>query len=288
MTKTKTFYYASNDVMFKRIFGDAQDTGPLVDFLRATLDLPHDDYAEITIADSHLVREHPDDKLGILDVKVKTASGKLIDIEIQLCDHVALRERILFYLAKMITEQIGSGSNYWDIQRSICIFITDFVLVPESTIYHNRYTLRDATGAEFTKLAEIVTQELAKLPDHEDGNPCWVWLKFLKCRTQEELKMLTEKDSGVKKAAAKLMKLNADEQARMAAESREKLRMDIACYKRDAERQGLEKGLATGLAKGRAETSLAIARNLLGLGRPAEEIAQATGLSLQEIQSLMH
>ena len=52
--------------------------------------------------------------------------------------------------------------------------------------------------------------------------------------------------------------------------------------------KGQEEGLAKGWAKGREEERLSIARNLLGLGRPIEEIAQATGLEPEKIESLMH
>ena len=72
------FYTARNDVIFKWVFGDSRETGPLVDFLHAVLDLPEREFAEVRILNPSLPREHPDDKLGILDVKVKTASGQLI------------------------------------------------------------------------------------------------------------------------------------------------------------------------------------------------------------------
>ncbi len=64
-----TFYYASNDAMFKRIFGDERDIGPLVAFLQAALDLPPEDYAELSLVNPILARDNPDDKLGILDVR---------------------------------------------------------------------------------------------------------------------------------------------------------------------------------------------------------------------------
>ncbi|MCL2162502.1 MAG: Rpn family recombination-promoting nuclease/putative transposase [Betaproteobacteria bacterium] len=71
-----TFYYASNDAMFKMIFGDERDIGPLVAFLQATLDLPPEDYAEVSLVNPFLAREHPDDKLGILDVRLRTQTER--------------------------------------------------------------------------------------------------------------------------------------------------------------------------------------------------------------------
>lgn len=53
-----------------------------------------------------------------------------------------------------------------------------------------------------------------------------------------------------------------------------------------AEKRGLEKGRAEGLAEGEARERLKNARNLKQLGVPVETIAQATGLSLAEIEAL--
>ncbi|MDR0563809.1 MAG: Rpn family recombination-promoting nuclease/putative transposase [Azoarcus sp.] len=48
--------------------------------------------------------------------------------------------------------------------------------------------------------------------------------------------------------------------------------------------QGMEKGME----KGREEALLSVARNMLHAGKPCADIAQATGLPLKTIQSLMH
>ena len=48
------------------------------------------------------------------------------------------------------------------------------------------------------------------------------------------------------------------------------------------ERKGIEKGRIEGIQLGRTET----ARNLLQMGLESAKIAQATGLSLEEVESL--
>jgi predicted transposase/invertase (TIGR01784 family) len=90
--------------MFKMIFGDSRDIGILTDFLQAALDLPAEDYEEVTLVDPHLARESPDDKMGVLDVKVKTRSGKLIDVEI-------VRREV----AQIIVSQRGADSPRRDL-----------------------------------------------------------------------------------------------------------------------------------------------------------------------------
>ena len=56
--------------------------------------------------------------------------------------------------------------------------------------------------------------------------------------------------------------------------------------RRLAEEEGIAKGKAEGKAEGARETSVSVARNLLSLGIPVDKIAQATQLSIQEIESL--
>ena len=271
----KKFLSPRNDVVFKRLFGDERNTDILTAFLKSALTLPADDYEEVTLVDPHLRRESLDDKLGILDVKVKTRSGKIIDIEIQVSNLPQLRERIVFYLARMITEQIGEGDSYKTIQRSISILIADHVLISENQHYHNCYTLYDPhTDSEFTNLLEVNTLELPKLPENADGTVLWDWLKFLDARNEEELTMLADKNLEVKKAVGKLMELSSDEQTRLLAESREKLRRDIDARERGAKESGWN------------EAQRAIARNALNHNMSLEDIAAITGLPLEEIRTL--
>ena len=85
------FLSPKSDIIFKLLFGDERSVEMLTDFLKSVLRLPAEDYDEVTIVDPHLLREYDRDKLGILDVKVKTKSKKTIDIEIQLLPTPELR-----------------------------------------------------------------------------------------------------------------------------------------------------------------------------------------------------
>ena len=51
-------------------------------------------------------------------------------------------------------------------------------------------------------------------------------------------------------------------------------------------KQGMEKGMKQGMEKGMKQRSLEIARNLLSLGLPVDQITQATGLTEEEIKQL--
>jgi len=52
--------------------------------------------------------------------------------------------------------------------------------------------------------------------------------------------------------------------------------------------KGREEGREEGRGEGREEERLAIARKLLGIGMPAESIAQITELSRETLQTLLH
>jgi len=60
--------------------------------------------------------------------------------------------------------------------------------------------------------------------------------------------------------------------------------------KEEAERIGLEKGLAEGLekglAEGRVEAQLEVARKMLAAGMPVEQIAELTGLAVETLCEL--
>ena len=64
----------TSDFVFKLLFGDERNKSALIGLLRALVDLPSEE-CELTFLDTHLKREFKGDKLGILDVRVRTTSG---------------------------------------------------------------------------------------------------------------------------------------------------------------------------------------------------------------------
>ena len=103
-----------------------------------------------------------------------------------------MRKRIVFYDAGLITDQIDAGEDYGLIKRIITILIVDYILIPGTPRYHNRFTLYDpVSGMEFTDLIEINTLELPKLPKMAD-NYLWHWLRFLRAESKEDLDMVAQ------------------------------------------------------------------------------------------------
>lgn len=263
-----------SDIIFRLFYADERNEEFLVCLLKTMLKLPEGDYNEIEIADPHLLREYDDDKLGIIDVKLKTKSKKVIHIEIQLkvASEVELKKRIIFYESKLITEQIGSGDDYGIIRKVISILITDEPLIPDSPRYHHRFTFYDAdAGVEFTDMIEIHTIELCKLPEGADGTELYDWAMFIDAESDEEMEKVAQRNPEVNKAVIKYRELTAEERTRDIYERREKARRDQAMREQSAVKK----------------SKLEFARKLLNRNRPIDEIIEDTGLTREEIERLI-
>ena len=237
----KKLLRVKNDAVFKMFFADERNREFLTGFLKSVLKLPDNDYNEIVIADPHLLRDFAGGKLGVIDVKLRTNSGKVIQIEIQLKVTHEIHGRIAFYGSKLITGQLGESDNYSKINQVICIIITNETLVKKSPGYHHRFTFYDYDAKiELNDLIEIHTLELSKLPEQADGTALYDWAKFIDAESEEELKMVAERNPEVQKAAVKLMEFSADEKARDIADLREKEQRDIEMWKDFGIRQGRE------------------------------------------------
>ncbi|MCL2087885.1 MAG: Rpn family recombination-promoting nuclease/putative transposase [Oscillospiraceae bacterium] len=280
----KQFLSPRNDLIFKLLFGDERSKEILTDFLKSVLLIPHEDYDTITILDPHLLPDYRDGKLGIIDVKLQTKSGKIINIEIQVEHIPQMRERVIFYDAKMVTEQIGASENYEKIKKVISIIITNHEFIEKSPKYHHRFTLYDADNqVEFTDTIEINTLELPKIPGDSDGTPLWDWMKFLDAKNEEDLDMAAVANTQVNNAVIRLKELSADERTRMLYESRIKMERDIYSITKGKEDAAEKRGMERGMERGK----ITIARNALRMNIPVADIAKLTNLTPEEIESLL-
>jgi predicted transposase/invertase (TIGR01784 family) len=118
---------------------------------------------------------------------------------------------------------------------------------------------------------------LERLPAEGEGK-LLDWLRFLKAETEEEFKMLAEKNPMIEEAYCKLQVMSEDEANRMIYEARLKAQRDEYSRIQGALRKGRQEGRQEGLEK--------VARTLKALGDPVEKIAAATGLSVDDIAAL--
>ena len=95
-------------------------------------------------------------------------------------------KRQLFYLGKMLTEEIPFGRSYDVMKRCVAISILDFNLT-EDKQYHKTYLLRDEEGRLFSNLLELHVIELNKALM---GQTIDEWIRFFNVKTEGDLDML--------------------------------------------------------------------------------------------------
>ena len=168
------------------------------------------------------------------------------------------------------------------------INVLSFEMLP-GTAFHTTFHWReDHSGQLLTDLAEIDLIELPKLRDQTVGMERRLvrWMLFLTATTPERLEALAMSDPVVKKVVTALEFLSQDERERALYENRQKALRDWNSSLYNAHEEGVEEGMEKGMEKGERHQALATARNLLGMGLSVEQIAQATGLSVTEVEHL--
>ncbi|MBL8889883.1 MAG: Rpn family recombination-promoting nuclease/putative transposase [Planctomycetaceae bacterium] len=212
-------------------------------------------------------QQFEDDKLAILDILAEDGMGRRYNIEVQRTVPAWLPERLTYYVATQLIEQIGKGDSYHQLRPSIGICLLKGVLFPGRTAYHHQFRLRTELGFELTECLEINTLELPKYgsPNDNEGvvlDPLEQWMDFF-CRAQGRsheaiqrrlpspifaealgvLEMISRHPEQRRYYQARL-KWELDENTRLAAE---------AAAREESERRGRLEGQLEGRLEGRLE-----------------------------------
>lgn len=259
------------------------------------------------ILESEGNQETEDDKFNRVDIKAKDSKGAIIIVEVQLTTHLYYLERILYGVAKAITEHISLGQRYSNVKKVYSINILYFDLGKGADyLYHGINTFKGVhTGDTLQinikennvikmKTPEEVFPEyyLIRVNEFNDvaTTPIEEWLDYLKNgRIKDDTTT-----PGLAEAREKLLYMQMTRADQLAYERHldalavQSDAFDTARIEGHAEgwATGLEEGKAEGRAEGRAEALLEAARNLKQMGLPISDISKATGLDSQEIKSL--
>jgi predicted transposase/invertase (TIGR01784 family) len=281
---TKEMISPLEDFAFAQIFGNRENLGTTKAFLKTLLDIPGDDYDRLSVDNPILKRVFRKDKMGIVDLKLTTKSGRIIHIEVQVNKKANFRNRILYYSSRLIGDQLQWGLDFEKLHQAISIVICDHILLEEEQSYINVYELRNLTGGSFTNLQRLVILELPKLPEVED-RAVWPWLRFFTCKTKEDYDMLLKKHPEMEKAVSSAVRIPLSQRLRYALLREQIRRMDEFALKKQI-KIDLEESREDGQYEGREEGKLEIAGNLKKMGLPVSQIAEGTGLSPEVIDKL--
>jgi len=238
------------DIVFWMLFGAEQNRELLISLLNAVLN-PAVPIEAVEVLPREPERLSIADKNISLDVRVRLRSGEQVDVEMQSQRRPALRERGLYYWARMFTGQLGRGAPYTKLRRCVVVLITDFAELANQR-FHSIFRAYERHGHELlSDHFELHLLELPKLRgaiDRNDEPNLALWAKFLSAAADEELEKLAMEHPVLKQAKVALDRLSADEIARLQAEQREMALLTyeagIAAACSDAEQRGRAAGTA--------------------------------------------
>ena len=271
------FVDITNDIAFRKIFGNESKKKSLISFLNAVIDLPEDEQIiDVTITNPIQLGILNDGKSTIIDVKAKDEKGNLFIIEMQVSDYNFFHKRILYYTSQSYVTQISKGADYKLLKPVYFIGILEFE-IGESKHYFSRHKVLDvATKEQVIKDVEFNFIELPKFTKTIDQLKTNIdqWTYFIK--NAENLTVIPDNvtDEGLKEAYEQANKQNWT-------------REELDEYERASMKEGDERGkLELALKRGEIKVKIEIATALKQNGASIELIMKSTGLTREEIEKL--
>lgn len=290
------------DLTFKKVFGEHPDL--IISFLNALLPFDKDD-EEITWVEylnPELVPQNPLRKDSIVDVRCRDKAGRQFIVEMQMMWTSAYKQRVLFNASKAYVSQLDKGGDYDLLHPVYSLNLVNDTFSDSPDYYHDFRIVEVAETKEVIEGLRFIFIELPKFTPKNYGDKKMqvLWLRYL-TEINEKTREVPEEllnNPEISKAVTQLEE-SAFSEAQLLGYDRfwdmvSTAKMQISSSRREAMEKGLAEGRAKGLAEGRAEgraegqqaERLKNASNLKRLGVATEIIAQATGLTTEEIEQL--
>lgn len=267
------------------------------------------------LLESESNQEEEFDKYNRVDLLAEDSKGQLLLIEVQNNNEYAYFQRMLFGASKLVTEYINRGEGYDKVRKVYSINIVYFNLGSgKDTVYHGKTEFRGIHIHDVLELSPFQKQtfqvnEVSQLyPEYYilkvDGfnqvakSPLEEWIYYL--NTGEIPSTATAPGLKEARERLKLASMTKDELAAYYRHLdnivilRDNINTEREEGRAEGRAEGREEGRAEGRkegrAEGRVEGELTKAREIaLHLKRnkmPVQMIAEATGLSAEEVERL--
>ncbi len=240
-----------------------------------------------------------EDKFNRVDIKARNSKDEIIIIEIQNTRELYCLERILYGVAKAITEHISLGETYYKVKKIYSISVLYFDIgkgndylyygqnhfVGVHTGDHLQVNVKERDAIVSRMPAEIFPEYILIRVNEFDKvavTPLEEWMKYLKDGTIRP----DTTAPGLSEAREKLKYFSMPPKERMAYDEHLSAVMIQNDVLDSAKLEGKIEGRAEGRAEGRDEERFSIARNMKQLGIPVDVIVKSTGLTSGEIETL--
>ena len=268
------------DFGFKRIFGTKPNKDLLIDFLNSLFN-GEQVVKDVTFLNSEHVGDVHTDRKAIFDVYCENEKGEKFIVEMQNAYQTYFKDRSLYYATFPIREQAqkGEGWNYklkhvyivalLNYDMSDPAFSDDTInhdigLLDKQThrVFNDKLTFKYVGISKFNKRIEELKTNYDK------------WLFVL-----QNLSRLDCQPEYLKTAVFNRLFAEAEIAKFTRAELRE-YEDSLKAYR------DIKNSLDSAEEKGERKKAIEIAKNLLEMGMPIDNIMKATGLSLEEIAKL--
>lgn len=269
----------------------------------------------VEILESEGNQQTPDDKFNRVDIKARNSKGEIILVEVQNTSELYYLERILYGVAKAITEHIHLGDTYKEVKKVYSISIlyfdigkgADYLYVGQNKfigVHTNDQLVITAKekGVLVQKSpAEIFPEYILVRVNEFDKvavTPLEEWVAYLKSGVIKE----NTTAPGLQEARKKLQYYSMTDAERYAYDEHLNAVMiqnDVLGNAREeglaegraevltqGRAEGLTQGLTQGRAEGRAEAKKDIVKSMLSNGLSVEQAAKYSGLTVEEVESI--
>ena len=283
------FVDITNDIAFRKIFGNDNKKKTLISFLNAVISLPDNETVkDVEITNPYQLGKLSGGKSTIVDVKAKDSKGNIFIVEMQIAEFHFFQKRILYYTSQSYVAQIDKGIGYEKLKPVYFIGILEFE-IGQSTSYISKHKVLDVeTKEQVIQDVEFNFIELPKFNKNIEELETNIdqWTYFIK--NAENLNVIPENvaDEGLKEAYLEAdkhnwTKLEMEDYERASIKERDDIgRMEFAVEKAEI------RGELKGKIAGKMEAIIEIAKLMKQNGVLSEIIIASTGLSKAEIEEL--
>ena len=298
MTKKFRVLNPRLDPNFKAIFTQKtkESNNALKSFLTAAIGRTVE---KVTVAENDEPKEF-DSQRGIsYDINCTFDDGTCSQIEMQGYDRdYDYGKRAEYYVSRLLSSTLDVGDDWDKIPKSYQISVLNFKFDKTNDNPIHYYTMLDPKdGAKLADRLNVIFIELPKIPEFDENTdiknlPTIIkWCKFILDADNPEkqgvISKIAESEEGIMAAENTLSRISQDRWRWIIQGQIEGRERDIRSGYHAAERRGMENGLKKGIEQGERKAKVEMARQLLSMRvLSSNQIAQATGLSLEEIDSL--
>jgi predicted transposase/invertase (TIGR01784 family) len=276
-----------NDYLFLKVMGEKGDEAQLCAFLNAVLGRKGQDAIEFLeiIENKTITAQVIGDKTSILDVRARIGWGERVNIEVQLRNLGNMDRRSLFYWSLEFSRGMEAGQDYRESPKIIAINIVNYKFMFQVPAFHTSFhiwedTHRDVLLTDALEIHFVDMVKFRRLAAKDIRNdPLHRWLTwFDKDSPPTLVEEVIIMDPAIQKAEEKMMYVSSDKEALRAYQMREMALSDWTSGINHARREGILEGML--------ESKREIASKMKKRGIPTDQIAEDTGLSVEDIGRL--